>query len=168
MLSKSKGQILRIAAVLETLFQVDADYASKTERSNEISDSALKAAIDYVQTSIQHTCYMAGRTTVAEEVEMCNAGAALFYYTVNMIVLLLDIPDQHLDNPDIAGYTLLLPGKKLDLSTLVKAKKFKNRGNKPAAIDACKKLEEAGIGSLIELGSARGTNMVSIIIHIRA
>lgn len=99
---------------------------------------------------------------------MCNAGAALFYYTMNMIVLLLDIPDQHLDNPDIAGYTLLLPGKKLDLSTLVKAKKFKNRGNKPAAIDACKKLEEAGIGSLIELGSARGTNMVSIIIHIRA
>lgn len=69
MLSKSKGQILRIAAVLETLFQVDADYASKTERSNEISDSALKAAIDYVQTSIQHTCYMAGELQLLKKLK---------------------------------------------------------------------------------------------------
>jgi hypothetical protein len=64
-----------------------------------------------------------------------------------------------LDNPDIAGYTA---GKKLDISAVIKAKKFKHKGNKPAALEACKKLEEAGIGKLLELGSSRGVAMVTM------
>ena len=67
------------------------------------------------------------------------------------------------DNVDITGYTLPLPGKRLDISAIVKAKKFKNKGNKPAALDACKKLEEAGLGNLQELGKSRGTSMVMTI-----
>ena len=65
---------VHVAAVLQVLFQVDGDYASRTNKNNEISKGALKkAAIDYVQASIQHTCYMARRTTIAAEVEMSNA-----------------------------------------------------------------------------------------------
>ena len=53
-----------------------------------------------------------------------------------------------------------MPGKNLDLSAIIRAKKFKSRGNKPAALQAFKTLQEAGIGTLEELGSARGTAMV--------
>ena len=67
---------------------------------------------------------------------------------------------QQLDNPDTAGYIVLLPGKRLDISAIIKAKKFKHRGNKPAALEACRRLGEAGVGTLSELGSSRGTAMV--------
>ena len=49
-------------------------------------------------------------------------------------------------------------------SAIIKAKKFKNRGNKPGALEACRRLEEAGMGKLVELGKSRGTAMVIIII----
>ena len=70
-----------------------------------------------------------------------------------------DIGDQEFDNPDICGCAIL-PGKNLDLSAIIRAKKFKSRGNKPAALEAFKTLQEAGIGTLEELGSARRTAMV--------
>jgi hypothetical protein len=69
--------------------------------------------------------------------------------------------EDQLDNLDVAGYTIL-PGKALDISAIVKAKKIKNRGNKPGALEACKRLEEAGMGKLVELGKFRGTAMVMI------
>lgn len=40
----------------------------------------------------------------------------------------LDCEDDQLK--EIARYTLLLPGKNLDLTTLNNAKKFRNKGNK--------------------------------------
>lgn len=55
MLSKSKGQILRVAAVLHVIFQVNKDG----DDTLHISTEALCAAIDFVQTSIQHTAYLA-------------------------------------------------------------------------------------------------------------
>ena len=82
------------------------------------------------------------------------------YDDTNFLKLNIDVREHQLDNPDIAGYTAILPGKKLDISAVVKAKKIKNKGNKPAALEACKKLEEAGIGKLLELGSSRGVAMV--------
>ena len=36
--------------------------------------------------------------------------------------------EDQLDNLDVSGYTIRLPGKALDISAIVKAKKFKNRG----------------------------------------
>ena len=69
---------------------------------------------------------------------------------------------QNLNDVDLEGYTILQPGKKLDLSALIKAKKYKSKGNKAAAVTACKKLQEMELGILHELGSSRGTSMVRI------
>ena len=65
------------------------------------------------------------------------------------------------DDSNMEGYTLLQPGEKLDISALVKAKKYKGRGNKAGAVEACKELQEKGFGKLLELGSSRGTSMVN-------
>jgi len=77
-----------------------------------------------------------------------------------------DIDQPSLDKADIRGYTILQPGKKLNLSVLLKGKVFKNKGHKSAAIDAMKKLQEAGLGTLKELGSSCGTSMVYLISKI--
>ena len=74
MLSKSKGQILRVAAVLHVLFQIrlpnaNADDEKACDEPNKISDKALCAAVDFVETSIQHAAYIAGKDTVFKEVE---------------------------------------------------------------------------------------------------
>lgn len=74
-----------------------------------------------------------------------------------------DIDQPSLDKADIREYTILQPGKNLDLSVLLKAKIFKNKGHKSAAIDAMKKLQETGLGTLKELGSSCGTSMVCLI-----
>lgn len=58
------------------------------------------------------------------------------------------------------GFTLLQPGGTLDISTLVKSRKYKDRGNKTGLVKACKRLQEMGLGELCELGSTRGTPMV--------
>lgn len=75
----------------------------------------------------------------------------------------------HADKEDIvtdhAGYTILQPGKKLDFSALIKAKRFKDRGNKPGAVAACKKLESAGLGVLHELGKSHGMSMVHSLFY---
>ena len=70
MLSKSKGQILRVAAVLHVLFQLNEDE----DDSLRISSEALCAAIDFVQTSIQHSAYIANRHSISEEVELAESG----------------------------------------------------------------------------------------------
>ena len=47
-----------------------------------------------------------------------------------------------------AAYCLLLPGKTLDLSALLVAKKFRYRGNKEGAISVLKLLEKDGLGKV--------------------
>ena len=74
MLSKSKGQILRLAAVLHVLFQVKDKNA---DQSNKISDKALCAAIDFIQTSVQHTAYIAGRDVISKELEKVEEGTCI-------------------------------------------------------------------------------------------
>ena len=49
MLSKSKGQILRTAAVLHVLFKLQKE---EDDDIKEISSDAMAAAIDFIQTSI--------------------------------------------------------------------------------------------------------------------
>ncbi|MCG8622027.1 MAG: hypothetical protein MJE68_08545 [Proteobacteria bacterium] len=70
--------------------------------------------------------------------------------------------EDQLDNLDVAGYTILFPGKALDISIIVEANKLKNRGNKPGALEACERLEEAGLSKLVEFRKSRGTAMVVI------
>ena len=85
----------------------------------------------------------------AQSTSFCNC----FHFTANTV-------PPPCDDSNLEGYTLLQDGEKLNISALVKAKKYKGRGNKAAAVEACKKLQEKGFGKLLELGSSRGTSMV--------
>jgi len=60
MLSKSKGQILRIAATLHVLFNIEQPQ----DIAPLISDAAIKAAEDLVDVCIQHAAFLAGRGDV--------------------------------------------------------------------------------------------------------
>ena len=82
--------------------------------------------------------------------------AAIVPYQHGFIYIADDIVDD--DQP--IGFTLLQPGGTLDISALVKSKKYKDRGNKTGLVKACKKLQEMELGQLCELGSMRGTPMV--------
>ena len=61
-----------------------------------------------------------------------------------------------------ASYSLLLPGKILNLAILNNLSKFCDRGNKAGAIESWRLLEEAGLGTVIESKARRGTDMVLI------
>lgn len=75
MLSKSKGQILRVAAVLHVLFSLD--YETPQDIPSEISETALKAAEDFVTVCLKHTAYMAGRGGLNDAIK--QAGASEYY-----------------------------------------------------------------------------------------
>lgn len=62
MLSKSKGQILRTAAVMHTLFHWETP-ACIPDVISEMS------AVKSVEHYIQHTCYLSGRGEITEEIE---------------------------------------------------------------------------------------------------
>ena len=67
MLSKSKGQILRIAAtlhVLETSLAIPA----------VISDSVIKTAINLVDVCLQHAAFLAGRGETDETIQVVIKG----------------------------------------------------------------------------------------------
>ena len=69
--------------------------------------------------------------------------------------------DENLDNKvteddATAGFTLLLPGKILYLSKLLALKKFHKKGNKDGAVRAFCKLEEDGLGKVLEVGKGKG------------
>lgn len=65
MLSKSKGQILRVAAVLQVLFHVDNPHNIPAK----VGEDAMKAAISFVDLCIQHAAYITGRGRIQDEVE---------------------------------------------------------------------------------------------------
>ena len=65
MLSKSKGQILRVAVALHVLF----NWENPQSIPDEVSESAMKAAINLVDVSIQHAAYLAGRGELQEEID---------------------------------------------------------------------------------------------------
>ena len=69
MLSKSRGQVLRVAAVLHTLFSIEND---DYEVDNEVSERAIKAAVNFVRTGCQQAAYIAGRGSMEEEIEKLN------------------------------------------------------------------------------------------------
>ena len=60
-----------------------------------------------------------------------------------------------------AGFCLLLPGKTLHLSHLLSLKKFRKRGNKDGALRAFFKLEEEGLGKVLEVAASKGSQSVS-------
>ena len=65
MLSKSKGQILRVAAVLHVLFHVENPHIIPSI----VGDAAVKAAINFVDLCVQHAAYITGRGRIQDEIE---------------------------------------------------------------------------------------------------
>ena len=65
-----------------------------------------------------------------------------------------------IDGHSAAAHSLRLPGKRLFLTPLLKAKKFRNYGNKQGALGAWKELQESGIGQ-IEQKEIKGSGTVS-------
>ena len=65
MLSKSRGQILRVAATLHVLFNMDVPQAIP----QVITDEALKAATNFVETCNQHLAYLSGRGLISDAIK---------------------------------------------------------------------------------------------------
>ena len=80
MLSKSKGQILRVAAVLHVLFHIDTPL----EVPSKISEDAIKAADNFVDLCLQHAAYLAGREKISEAVDGIQEGKSL---TVVVVII---------------------------------------------------------------------------------
>ena len=83
MLSKSKGQVLRVAATLHVLFynatciDEQEDIAVSSVPST-ISTKAILAAENFVDTCCQHAAFIAGRSKMADEITRLTSGK---YYT---------------------------------------------------------------------------------------
>lgn len=69
MLSKSKGQVLRVAASFHNLFQIQ----NTNVLTEEIDDGAITAAINFVEICCQQAAYIAGRGEIREEIEVIQA-----------------------------------------------------------------------------------------------
>lgn len=81
MMSKSKGQVLRIAAALQTLFGLSAPHSDEQQpatSSTIVSEDTLTAAIDFVEVCCQQTAYIAGRGNIKEEIQLFTASK--FHY----------------------------------------------------------------------------------------
>lgn len=70
MLSKSKGIILRLAAVLHILFHIE----TPNKIPQEICPDAIRAAINYVDMCCQHAAHIAGRGDIAEAILHLQTG----------------------------------------------------------------------------------------------
>ena len=60
-----------------------------------------------------------------------------------------------------AEFCLHLPGKILFLTPLFAMKKFRKKGNKDGAIRAFYRMEEEGLGKVLEVAGSKGTSAVS-------
>ena len=56
MISKSRGQVLRVAATLHALFHINTPQ----ELPSDISNNAVEAAIKFVECCNQHVAFLAG------------------------------------------------------------------------------------------------------------
>ena len=75
MLSKSKGQILRVASCLHVLFtDSNNDDSDIVGIPSTISKEAIVAAQNFVETCCQHAAFMAGRDKVEAEISELITG----------------------------------------------------------------------------------------------
>jgi hypothetical protein len=70
MLSKSKGQILRVSAVLHVLFHIDTPLSIP----QAISEDAVKAADSFVDLCLQRAAFLAGRGNMQEGIPPWGLG----------------------------------------------------------------------------------------------
>jgi pyruvate/2-oxoglutarate/acetoin dehydrogenase E1 component len=81
MLSKSKGQVLRLSAAFHILFcDTDIDLSEEgmeievAEVSTQAADSAIVAAQNFVDTCCQHAAFIAGRSNIDDEIIELSTG----------------------------------------------------------------------------------------------
>ena len=67
------------------------------------------------------------------------------------------------DDDATAAFCLLLPGNTLYLSPLLCLKKFRKKGDKDGAVRAFYQLEAERLGTVLEVGSSKGTNTVRFV-----
>ena len=80
MLSKSRGQLLRIATILHLLFSVQKQNESLI--SDEISEVAVLAAVDFIKKVCQQTAFIAGKGIIEEEVQACKTGTHILHIRI--------------------------------------------------------------------------------------
>ena len=81
MLGKSKGQILRIGAGLHVLFEMFSSDEG-VQSSDDITETAIVAAINFTELCLQQTAFMAGRGTIMEDIENIKSSKfKLTFYT---------------------------------------------------------------------------------------
>lgn len=146
MLSKSTGQILRVAACFNVLFEIRDEPWPKDHKNDEIIDAAIIAACDFVDTCCIHTAFMAGRST-----SLCKS---------------------HESKSSDENFFLMFPGNVLILSDIINARRFRNRGKKEEALTALTILQNDGLGMLSDLPSSKHSAhsvscMCSIVIIIK-
>lgn len=73
MLSRSRGQVLRVAAVMHVLFHVD----TPTSIPDELTESAVRAADCFVEICLQHASYIGGRGDLQEAIDEIDQGILL-------------------------------------------------------------------------------------------
>ena len=95
MLSKAKGQILRVAAALHVLFNINTPLTIP----QEISDAAIKAAVDLVDVCIQHAAFLARRGDVDETIQGLAEGTTMNVHVPNKLLL----------SQDLESFTMHLP-----------------------------------------------------------
>ena len=78
MLSKSRGQVFRIAIILHVLFNIDNEQDIACD--SEVSEVAIKAAINFVQTACQQTAFIVGKGLIQEEVQAYKTGVLYVSY----------------------------------------------------------------------------------------
>ena len=70
MYSKSKGQLLRVAAVMHVLFNTDKPSLIPPE----ISEDVVKTADGFVDLCLQHAAYLGGKGNIQEAVDDISKG----------------------------------------------------------------------------------------------
>ena len=135
----------------------DKHVETNSSISTEISEEAVAAAINFVQLCCQQTAFMAGRCDIEEEIEIVNASMSTIHvyssiFTVKSSIGLTEpnISDSNhstkTQSDGAPGHCLTLPGKKLNLTALLYAKKLRAHGYRKGGIKAFKELESAGLG----------------------
>ena len=76
LLSKQKGQILRVSAIYNMLFTMDSGEEIKCD----ISEAAIKAAINFTNTCLDHTCLISGRKIVADVIASLTNTRKQFHF----------------------------------------------------------------------------------------
>lgn len=137
MLRKSAGQTLRVAVCLNVLFSVGSETLPTSDTSSkDIIADAIVASSNFVDICCIQAAYMAGRT-----IELSVTSAV--------------VNDCSNDDRSNEKLLLLLPGKKLNLSEILAAKKCRYRGGREAALETMANLQADGLGVLHDLPSVK-------------